>query len=61
MGAWFAAIALGNLGAGLIGRYWSVWSHQVFFMVLATTSVLAALLLKLHEGRLAYVLRGRNE
>jgi POT family proton-dependent oligopeptide transporter len=31
MGAWFAAIALGNLGAGLIGRYWSVWPHHWFF------------------------------
>ena len=62
MGAWFSAIAIGNLGAGLIGRYWSVWSHQVFFATLATTSVLAALLLKMHEGRLAYVLGGpRND
>jgi len=62
MGAWFAAIALGNLGAGLIGRYWSVWSHEVFFVVLATTSVLAALLLRTYQGRLGKVLRGpRND
>ena len=62
MGAWFSAIAIGNLGAGIIGRYWSVWSHQVFFAALAMTSVLAALLLKMHEGRLAYVLgRPRND
>ncbi len=58
MGAWFAAIAIGNLGAGLIGRYWSVWSHEVFFLVLATTSVLAAFLLRTYQGRLAKVLGG---
>ena len=61
MGAWFAAIALGNLGAGLIGRYWSVWSHQVFFVVLAATSALAALLLMMYQGRLRTVLGPRNE
>ena len=58
MGAWFAAIAIGNLGAGLIGRYWSVWSHQVFFFVLATTSGLAAFLLLLQQSRLRRVLGG---
>jgi POT family proton-dependent oligopeptide transporter len=62
MGAWFAAIALGNLGAGLIGRYWSVWSHQMFFMVLATTSGFAALLMMLQQSRLRRVLGGpRND
>ena len=58
MGAWFAATALGNLGAGLIGRYWSVWSHQVFFFVLATTSGLAAFRLLLQQSRLRRVLGG---
>jgi POT family proton-dependent oligopeptide transporter len=62
MGAWFAAIALGNLGAGLIGRYWAVWSHQMFFMVLATTSGFAALLMMLQQSRLRRVLGGpRND
>ncbi|MBL9042449.1 MAG: hypothetical protein JNM83_12655 [Myxococcales bacterium] len=62
MGAWFAAIALGNLGAGLIGRYWSVWPHHWFFFALATTSVFAAFLLMLQQGRLRKVLGGsRNE
>ena len=56
MGAWFAATALGNLGAGLIGRYWSVWPHHVFFLVLATTSGVAGLLLLLQQSRLARVL-----
>jgi POT family proton-dependent oligopeptide transporter len=56
MGAWFAAIALGNLGAGLIGRYWSVWPHRWFFFALATTSGFAALLLMLQQSRLRKVL-----
>jgi POT family proton-dependent oligopeptide transporter len=58
MGAWFAAIALGNLGAGLIGRYWSVWPHHWFFFALATTSGFAALLLMLQQSRLRRVLGG---
>ena len=60
MGAWFAAIALGNLGAGLIGRYWSVWPHHWFFFALATTSGFAALLLMLQQGRLRKVLGGAS-
>ena len=58
MGAWFAAIAIGNLGAGLIGRYWSVWPHHWFFFALATTSGFAALLLMLQQNRLREVLGG---
>jgi len=60
MGAWFAAIAIGNLGAGLIGRYWSVWPHRWFFFALATTSGFAAFLLMLQQGRLRRVLGGSN-
>jgi POT family proton-dependent oligopeptide transporter len=60
MGAWFAAIALGNLGAGLIGRYWSAWPHHWFFFVLATTSGFAALLLMLQQSRLRKVLGGSS-
>jgi POT family proton-dependent oligopeptide transporter len=58
MGAWFAAIAIGNLGAGLIGRYWSVWPHRWFFFALATTSGFAAFLLMLQQNRLRKVLGG---
>ncbi|MBL9044193.1 MAG: peptide MFS transporter [Myxococcales bacterium] len=58
MGAWFAAIAIGNLSAGLIGRYWSVWPHRWFFFALATTSGFAALLLMLQQSRLRKVLGG---
>jgi POT family proton-dependent oligopeptide transporter len=61
MGAWFAAIALGNLGAGLIGRYWSEWPHHWFFFALATTSGFAALLLMLQQNRLRRVLGGSME
>ncbi len=60
MGAWFAAIAIGNLGAGLIGRYWSVWPHHWFFFALATTSGFAALLLMLQQNRLRKVLGGTS-
>jgi len=58
MGAWFAAIALGNLGAGLIGRYWLEWPHRWFFFALATASGFAALLLMLQQNRLREVLGG---
>ena len=61
MGAWFAAIALGNLGAGLIGRYWTAWPHHRFFIVLAATSGIAALLLMSQQRRLGRVLSEKKE
>lgn len=56
MGVWFAAIALGNLSAGLIGRYWTQWSHHTFFMVLSVLSTLALPLLLSQRRRLRSIL-----
>lgn len=61
MGAWFAAIALGNLGAGLVGRYWSAWPHHLFFIMLAATSGIAVVLLISQQQRLARVLSRDEE
>ena len=58
MGAWFAAISLGNLGAGLMGRFWKVWPHHLFFGALAATSGIAVLLILGQQRRLGRVLGG---
>lgn len=44
MGGWFAAIAAGAYGSGLLGKYYSAWKHHVYFSVLAGLLVIAALL-----------------
>jgi len=56
MGLWLAAIAVGNLSVGLIGRYWTEWSHQRFFFVLAGISFLAVPLLLSQRTRLRNIL-----
>ena len=56
MGLWLAAIAIGNLSVGLIGRYWTEWSHQRFFLVLAAISFLAVPLLLSQRTRLRNIL-----
>ncbi|MBL9043147.1 MAG: peptide MFS transporter [Myxococcales bacterium] len=58
MGLWLAAIAVGNLSAGLIGRYWTEWSHHTFFLVLSGLSVLALPLLLAQRKRLRIILGG---
>lgn len=35
MGAWFVSISIGGYLVGVIGSYWSVWSHSTFFFVVA--------------------------
>jgi POT family proton-dependent oligopeptide transporter len=35
MGAWFVSISLGGYLVGVIGSYWSVWTHSTFFFVVA--------------------------
>lgn len=60
MGLWLAAIAVGNLSAGLIGRYWTEWSHHSFFLVLAAISTVALPLLLSQRNRLRNILGGKN-
>jgi POT family proton-dependent oligopeptide transporter len=40
--AWYLAIFTGSLAAGQVGRLWSVFSHAVFFGILAVIAVIAA-------------------
>ncbi len=56
MGVWFGAIGIGNLSAGIVGRYWPVWPHHQFFLLLAILSGLAGLLLLSQRQRLNRVL-----
>lgn len=56
MGLWLAAIAVGNLCAGLIGRFWKLWPHHSFFFLLAVASALAIPLLWFQKKRLGQVL-----
>jgi POT family proton-dependent oligopeptide transporter len=45
MGGWFAATAIGNYLVGTIGRYWDVWTHSKFFVVVAVMCAGVGLLL----------------
>ena len=45
VGMWFAAAALGNTLAGIIGLAWGRWPHHRYFALLALSSVGAAVLL----------------
>ncbi len=58
MGLWLAAMAVGNLSAGLIGRYWTEWPHHIFFLVLSGLSALALPLLLAQRKRLRSILGG---
>jgi len=44
MGGWFAATAIGNKLTG-IGKYWDLWSHSQFFIVLAMMAFVMAVIL----------------
>ncbi|MGE5425000.1 MAG: hypothetical protein ACM3N9_06530, partial [Syntrophothermus sp.] len=41
-GGWFGATALGNLGAGFIGRFWDKWEIWQFFMLLVILTIISA-------------------
>ena len=60
MGLWLAAIAVGNLSAGLLGQLWDRWSHSQFFGLLAATSALAMPILWSQWSRLRRVLGGKG-
>jgi len=44
MGGWFAATAIGNKLTG-VAKYWDLWSHAQFFIVLASMALFMALVL----------------
>ena len=56
MGLWMAAIAMGNLGTGLLGILWMRWSHAAFFGLLTALSASAIPLLWIQRHRLDRVL-----
>jgi POT family proton-dependent oligopeptide transporter len=49
--SWFLATFAGNLAAGLVGTLWSRMSHTAFFVLLAAICALAAIALRLLDGR----------
>ncbi|MCD6310304.1 MAG: peptide MFS transporter, partial [Candidatus Eremiobacteraeota bacterium] len=44
MGIWFASTAIGNK-LTVIGKYWEVWTHSMFFFILASMALATAFLL----------------
>ncbi len=44
MGGWFAATAIGNKLTG-VARYWDLWSHADFFILLASMALVMAVVL----------------
>jgi POT family proton-dependent oligopeptide transporter len=44
MGGWFAATAIGNKLTG-VARYWDLWSHANFFIILASMALIMAVVL----------------
>ena len=52
MGFWFLGTSLGSFGSGQIGRFYSSFSHHVYFTILAVMLLVAALLVFLVRKRL---------
>ncbi len=46
MGGWFAATAIGNKLTG-VAKYWDLWSHANFFIILASMALIMAVVLAL--------------
>lgn len=44
MGGWFAATAIGNKLTG-IAKYWDLWSHSFFFLIIASLAFVMAVVL----------------
>jgi POT family proton-dependent oligopeptide transporter len=53
--SWFLASFAGSLSAGLVGSLWARMSHGVFFALLTAICVLAAIALRLLDGRAQHV------
>jgi POT family proton-dependent oligopeptide transporter len=41
MGVWFAAVFIGNFGAGYLGSFWSTMTKPSFFMMIAAVAMAA--------------------
>ena len=54
MGLWFGATAVGNYLSGFVGRFYQNWELWQFFGLLVSTSLIAALLLRLTLKRLKH-------
>ena len=57
MGLWFGATAVGNYLSGFVGRFYQNWEVWQFFLLLVTTSVLAAGLIALFLKKLKHATR----
>jgi POT family proton-dependent oligopeptide transporter len=52
MGGWFGATALGSYGSGLLGKYYSTFAHNEYFMILAGLLFFSAILVLLFLKKL---------
>jgi len=52
MGCWFGATAMGSYGSGLIGKYYSSFSHHTYFLLLAALLIFSAFLVWIFMQRL---------
>jgi POT family proton-dependent oligopeptide transporter len=57
MGGWFVATAVGSYGSGLVGKYYSTFSHHDYFVILSALLLAASLSVLLILGRLNRSLR----
>lgn len=52
MGGWFAAIAAGSYGSGLLGKFYSRFAHHEYFLFLAGLMIFSAVLILLFMKKL---------
>jgi len=52
MGGWFGATALGSYGSGLLGKFYSTFAHNEYFMILAGLLFFSAILVLLFLKKL---------
>jgi proton-dependent oligopeptide transporter, POT family len=52
MGCWFGATAVGSYGSGLLGRFYSTFSHHNYFLIIAALLFLSSFLVLMSLNRL---------
>ncbi len=57
MGGWFVATAIGNYLAGFVGRYYHVWPHSKFFLLLSVLAFVSFGLVMLSLKKLNHATR----